>query len=510
MTLDKTLFVHPETDRTWTLPASIVNTESPILLSAVTAPAYPDYMLAGAMGAVMDSIARTTTFTWWNLPPVDNPLRAHFDNTAAFYTALRPITNTRFLKAVENYMFKSFKLRLDEAARTQLSRIAAEFTQGIADRRLDYTTDFSWKPGDFGDRGSCYWNHEYYNHSRVRDFPKLGAFAMREWDDRNRGKGRAWIVPVPRRIAPDFPAFQVMNAYGSLKDLQPHPAYILARHLHDLTGVAWQVPSNVSFRVYDAHSNGDSMIVLPADVTVPDWDDRTIYASDVDLPRPMWAIHDKHAKVECAECENYFHEDDLDGDGLCADCAAERRNHEDCECCGSRTHIDDLYYVESADGRYCESCYHDNFTYIERLDNDYNNDDIVWIAVDGDNMPYVGFEYGETWTVCEFTMTPILTADAATVNDADHNEYTVDASLVETYCVDHEEYDFPVVIAAVDTFRTADYYEDRKLRYALDGDDWRRLCVMNEPRPLHWLDLPADYTAPAPVEDVLTIPMQFA
>lgn len=513
--INTTLFTRPDTDRTWTLPASMVDTGKHII-SAVRIKEYPENMLASAYHCIASSISRSHNYGWYSLPPKDHDIYPFFENTSAFLDALRPVTNTRFLKAAENYVFKTYKVRLDNYARNDISALATRHAQSVSDRTVDYTTAFDWTPGDFGDNGSCYWNPSYFNHSRVKVLPRLGAMAIRSWDKHGEGDGRAWVIPVPRRLSGETPAFQVMNAYGAFKDLQPHPAFILARHLTDVTGVDWHVPADAHLRVDDAYCNGDSKIVMPTAAAMPPlWTDRydrpSIFASDVDLPRPAWAINDRHARVRCTECDEYFAADDLDGDNLCEDCAQERREENErvtCCACGERTHYDNCYTIDEGDDYYCEDCYNEHCVYIERIERETHRDNVIWIEVDGVDMPYMHDEHGDTWTVCEVTMTPILIEDSAEIEDADEMVYTVNADFVTTHCTPIDGHDFPVLVTPLDNYVPFSRYDNRALWNALNYSECSRLASLTEPRALHWLDLPADYVAPA-APDNLTIPMEF-
>lgn len=516
--LNPLLFTRPDTDRTWTLPASLVDTGKHTI-SAVTLTEYPESLLNDTYNLVAHSLSITHFFAWHSLPPQDHALRPFFENTSTFTDAIRPITKTRLLKTVENYMFKTYQVRLHDTIRDRISTHAAKHTQAISDRIVDYTTAFDWRPGDFGDHGSCYWNPSYFNHSRVNVLPRLGAMAMRAWDKSGGGTGRAWVIPAPRAISPDFPTFQVMNAYGSLKDLEPHPAQILARHLSDVTGINWHVPRNTYFNVNDAHCNGDSMIVTPADATLPSawtgayYDRPTLYASNVDLPRPEWAINDRHARVRCAECEEYFSEDDLDGDNLCEDCARdaeEERNKVTCDCCGARVSCDNAYNIEDGDTTYCEDCYNEYAVYIERLDYEVHRDDVVWIRVGGVDMPYLQSEYNDTWTICDVSAKIMLTENIVEVEDADATVYAIDAALAKKYCATLDGHVLPVIVTPLgDDYVRPTYANNRDIYNLLSWSDWQERSNAKAPRALHWLDLPANYTPPAPADN-LTIEMTFA
>ena len=73
--------------------------------------------------------------------------------------------------------------------------IAYENAEKSASHVLQFSRDFDWYAGDFGDGGSCFWGGR--EAARTHMLPELGAWAAcffhtQDWD---RGLARAWLVP---------------------------------------------------------------------------------------------------------------------------------------------------------------------------------------------------------------------------------------------------------------------------------------------------------------------------
>lgn len=82
---------------------------------------------------------------------------------------------------------------------------------------FDITKDFTWRPGEFGDDGSCYWNS-----GPTRGFrgtlTRLKGLAFRLYKNSTREKGsgigRCWMIPVAFDEEGNPTALIAYNAYG--------------------------------------------------------------------------------------------------------------------------------------------------------------------------------------------------------------------------------------------------------------------------------------------------------
>ena len=498
------LFNRTDTPLTWTLPASMVDTGSTIVTGEM-GENYPAHVLDNAYNEVAWAIRRETPFSWSNVPPEGNALRSFFmaDNPARdFRNAVQKITPTKFAKVVANYFFKTYQFRVPENTKNSIASETARFMQSISSRIVDYTTAFTWDRGDFGDNGSCYWNQSQYNHSRINTLPKLGALAIREFDKRGEGSGRAWVIPIPKMHFADAPVFQVMNAYGSFKDLPPHPADILARHLTLNTGIVFTVYENYWVHIAETYQNGDNRIVAPAGLTLPrNWatgDYRTnVYFGEVGLPRPKWAIEDRHSVKRCDECNEVLalHLFDNDSD-TCRDCE-EDEDKEDCSECGERFHVDDLTSIDDwRHTHYCESCLANVAVYSDRLERYVLRSE----AIEIEDEVYEHDEYDDTWEVCDITRVAYPADQMVDVVDDTETVFRVHTSIADLYCKQFDDYADPIFVKAVEL---ADLPSD--VRNALNWSECDRFARMIPPRALHWLELPVEYTADVP--DTLTIPL---
>lgn len=77
-----------------------------------------------------------------------------------------------------------------------IGNIAYRNAERCSHHIFDFTQDFDWDDGDFGDEGSCFWGGR--EAARTEMLPSLNAYAVRFYrpDDEERGCARAWIVPV--------------------------------------------------------------------------------------------------------------------------------------------------------------------------------------------------------------------------------------------------------------------------------------------------------------------------
>lgn len=153
----------------------------------------------------------------------------------------------RFSKRASAYFKKRFGITLDEKTLTTVGNLANKYTvrHSIV---YEFTRDFNWRAGEFGDHSSCFWGG---NSSAKGMILANGGYAIRlfnfEGKDPNNtrnhthyGVGRAWILPAYLKDG-NYPI--VFNAYrknGYSFETRDF-AEIVARHLSDKIGEEYSV-----------------------------------------------------------------------------------------------------------------------------------------------------------------------------------------------------------------------------------------------------------------------------
>ena len=98
---------------------------------------------------------------------------------------------------------------------------------------IDFVNTFTWQAGEFGDRGSCFWNSR---HLACCMLEKHGVLAMRLFRGSN-GVGRALVIPptaLQNVLEPQIqPAYMVINGYSALIENGTHDK-IETRNFADL------------------------------------------------------------------------------------------------------------------------------------------------------------------------------------------------------------------------------------------------------------------------------------
>ena len=83
---------------------------------------------------------------------------------------------------------------------------------------VDILSKLDWKPGDFGDEGSCFWSGRAHNRDMMEFYHALALRTYRS-DDFLNGTGRVWIAQ-PQEA--DFDYVMLFNSYGKRLDKFSH------------------------------------------------------------------------------------------------------------------------------------------------------------------------------------------------------------------------------------------------------------------------------------------------
>ena len=221
---------------------------------------------------------------------------------------------------------------------------------------LDFTQEFDWYSGQFGDRGSCFWGGRSDAKNKLMS---LGAYAMRTFYDDNysnsNGRSRLWLFPLPKHHG-----FMLMNSYGL--SLGEH-ANILHRFLESKKVTHYQNPMRFAINGSDSGLiwiNGGSGILFS------DHD----YSCLTSINYKNDTLNDLQ---ECYNCGRTINIDDgdyalIDGEYYCDDCFAV------CAHCGEANPIENL--ESFGFNYYCESCYNELFTECEICGCVHDRDDL--------------------------------------------------------------------------------------------------------------------------------------
>lgn len=111
---------------------------------------------------------------------------------------------------IDAYMYKVHGVKLDGKHKEEIGNLASwYYVESGKDIVYDFTRKFSWKAGQFGDLGSCFWNNGTPDRHAMEH---AGGYAIRfyHWADEDSGIGRAWVFP---HLGPEVDSYVVFNSY---------------------------------------------------------------------------------------------------------------------------------------------------------------------------------------------------------------------------------------------------------------------------------------------------------
>lgn len=179
-------------------------------------------------------------------------------------------TGTKLHKRVKSHVYRRFNVQLSDTFLRSIADLAAAERNSIS-RIMDATAQFTWKPGDFGDPKSCFFNQ--YRLARLKYLPMLGTSAIRTYNG-TAGDGRYWIFPLPilndkYRSEPLYVAF---NGYGALKNSKE----LYLASMLKAVGAKWGktfTTTKIYLDMSEVYVNGDERCTLvhPADMDAVDF-----------------------------------------------------------------------------------------------------------------------------------------------------------------------------------------------------------------------------------------------
>ena len=243
-------------------------------------------------------------------------------------------TGTKLHKRIKSHVYRRFQVQLSDEFLRTIADLAATERNSIT-RTMDATAQFTWRPGDFGDSKSCFFNQ--YRLARLRYLPKLGTSAVRTYEGTN-GDGRYWIFPLPILNAAyrSEPLYVAFNGYGTLKNSKELYLASMLKAASAKWGKTFAT-TNVSLNMSEVYVNNDGRCTLvhPADMDTIDFA-RTISDGVRNSSEPLqWDRWNSRLTVNI-EFDTY-----------------------------DRVGMPLPSWSKWADGRYCRDC--DNWNYIENI-----------------------------------------------------------------------------------------------------------------------------------------------
>lgn len=305
-------------------------------------------------------------------------------------------------KRISSIVYKKAGFNLPPEIMSEIGNIARKYTVGESLYHFDFTDQFDWEAGDFGDSGSCFWGGRAGARVMIQN---AGGLALRFYTNATgeRGFARCWLLPIPRKEA--IIAFNIYGLNGN--------GITVPRILSEFLGVPYK-GQTVKFL-----NNGS--------------DDNTLYINGaagwlVGSGSQDWTgtvdlhLHDEDAHT-CVACGDGCGEDyEWDGDYYCEDCYKDRFQR--CEWCEDRFYPDDLTEVNG--NLYCERCLSRHFTCCDRC-GEYEANDETHTTSDGSSI--CNGCYSNHYFTCD---------KCAEIypDDEQHEVYTGSGRYAETWCDD--------------------------------------------------------------------------
>lgn len=273
-----------------------------------------------------------------------------------------------FCKRVAKYYWQMIQYKISSDNLGILGSIMSNHTFRDNQYSFDFTGNFDWEAGDFGDDGSCFWACHMAARELLQDY---GVFAIRFYDE-SKGYARAWVCR-------EGDCYVMFNGYGlECSNIARIMADYLGMSYRKITldnqgessGLIW-INGGAGYIVGPESSvNGVSHVRLDIDVGTVCVDCGCVVDED-----NSYLAGDVGVICETCYCDDYFR---------CEDCEEITYNESCCEVSNS-----DFVCVYCRDSNYteCDDC------------NEYHRDDEV-IEIDGRNVCQGCFGSGE-YSICD-------------------------------------------------------------------------------------------------------------
>jgi hypothetical protein len=262
-------------------------------------------------------------------------------------------TYGKITRRISKMVHDSYDIDLTESEIATIGNIADQYSYQKNDYQIDFTTKFSWRSGDFGDEGSCFWSGRKLARTMLEEH---GAWAMRLWQN-ERGMGRCWLIPPLTSLELD--AYVVFNGYSAAKNNGTHNN-LETRNYADILSVLL-AESNTDVRVQEINLYNNryntGLLYINSGNAYAVGSNLSSYTETYDLRWP-------DACYTCTKCSNIIYWSDssesvrMVGDRiLCRSCYNE--SYVKCASCRNEYHKTDLIVITSTnfdDFHICAEC----------------------------------------------------------------------------------------------------------------------------------------------------------
>ena len=136
-------------------------------------------------------------------------LAINFDEVINEITPYWVVSKGEFAGTFPKRLFKIAKIKygikLNNNVLGEIGNIAQKYTLN-REYFIEFSRNFNWNPGEFGDGGSCFFGMYRYQRTRIK---LLGGYAMKIYDPDKLPIGRAWVLPYDNTKE----NFVVFNSY---------------------------------------------------------------------------------------------------------------------------------------------------------------------------------------------------------------------------------------------------------------------------------------------------------
>jgi hypothetical protein len=202
---------------------------------------------------------------------------------------------------------------------SQVGNLAATHSEKYKLYKMDFTQNFNWDDGDFGDAGSCYWGEN--SGARLNMLPSMGAYAVRFYDCNGYGDARAWLVPCWGKNNEKF--YILFNPYGRYTGYDM--ARVIAFHWgvsYKRTGLCNEGSSSGLLWI----NNAIGYAIGSADILPDNWD----FECEEEECEEEGSAYCNNCELPLYNIEDFYY--DPNGCVLCDDCYSELVRM--CDVCG--------------------------------------------------------------------------------------------------------------------------------------------------------------------------------
>ena len=274
-------------------------------------------------GIIRDNYNVDLPYTWdWNLVVTTGPLQG------------------KLTKRIGKFIHGCNGKRLSDHDRERIGTIARTNTATTNVHYVDFTEDFDWRDGDFGDSGSCFWGDNEAARMAMQDDDDYSAIRFYKDAEMEQGIARAWLCELSKG------AMVVFNGYG----MQTHEIAVVLAQIMEQDTKKQHVVRKISLSNYGQNTGmlyinaGKGFVVGTADAV----GNRT--ALDFELE-----VYDENSAI-CEICNTHFDYENsggyVDDTTLCDDCLSEYTST--CTHCHDQALNDNGETV--SDKFYCDDC----------------------------------------------------------------------------------------------------------------------------------------------------------